>query len=104
MKYKGISSLVLLEDVARRASSAGWCLEWADCVVIAQEPRLSSRLQDMVRAMEQALPPEWRNRIHLKAKSGEGEGAVGSCCSVVCHAAATLSACRLRREELDERR
>jgi len=104
MKYKGISSLVLLEDVARRASSAGWCLEWADCVVIAQEPRLSSRLQDMVRAMEQALPPEWRNRIHLKAKSGEGEGAVGNCCSVICHAAATLSACGLRREELDERR
>lgn len=104
LKYKDMSSLVLLEDTARRASSAGWSLEWADCVVIAQEPRLSSRLQDMVRTMEQVLPAEWRKRVHLKAKSGEGEGAVGNCSSVICHAAATLSACGLKQEELQERR
>ncbi len=91
MKYKNISSLLLLEDAAGRVSSAGWSLEWADCIVIAQEPRLGSCLQDMIKAMEAVLPPCWKNRLHLKVKSGEREGAVGNCCSVICHAAATLS-------------
>jgi 2-C-methyl-D-erythritol 4-phosphate cytidylyltransferase/2-C-methyl-D-erythritol 2,4-cyclodiphosphate synthase len=100
MKYKNIPSLLLLEDAARRASSAGWFLEWADCVVIAQEPRLSSRLQDMVKAMENALPSGWKNRLHLKAKSGEGEGAAGNCCSVICHVAATLSIRELKLDAL----
>jgi 2-C-methyl-D-erythritol 4-phosphate cytidylyltransferase/2-C-methyl-D-erythritol 2,4-cyclodiphosphate synthase len=102
MKYKGISSLVLLKDSARRASSEGWSLEWADCVVIAQEPRLSSRLQEMVKTMGNVLPSGWKNRVHLKAKSGEGEGAAGNCCSVICHAAATLSIRELKRDELQD--
>jgi 2-C-methyl-D-erythritol 4-phosphate cytidylyltransferase/2-C-methyl-D-erythritol 2,4-cyclodiphosphate synthase len=102
-KYKNIQSLLLLEDAARRVLSAGWSLEWADCVVIAQEPRLSSRLQEMVKTMGNALPSGWKNRVHLKAKSGEGEGAVGNCCSVVCHVVATLSIRELERDVLPEK-
>lgn len=94
VKYKNISSLLLLQDVARRAAARGWTLEWADCVVIAQRPRLAERLESMAAAMDGVLPDSWRGRLNIKAKSGEGEGAPGRCESVICHAAATLSTAR----------
>jgi hypothetical protein len=50
--------------------------------------------------MENALPSGWKNRLHLKAKSGEGEGAAGNCCSVICHVAATLSIRELKLDAL----
>ena len=88
--YRGISSLILLQKSATLAAAAGWSLEWADCVVIAQAPPLAKKISSMAEAMEKALPEEWRRKVHIKAKSGEGEGAVGNCCSIICHAAATM--------------
>ncbi|MGI6251963.1 MAG: 2-C-methyl-D-erythritol 2,4-cyclodiphosphate synthase [Aminivibrio sp.] len=91
-KYKDISSLLLLRETANRAVSSGWSLEWADCVIIAQQPRLANQLGAMASAMNRALPESWRGRLNIKAKSGEGEGAPGRCETVECHVAATLSA------------
>jgi len=88
--FKGISSLKLLEDAARRVCSEEWELEWVDSVIIAQKPVLGPSLHLMVSAMEKVLPKTWSGRIHLKVKSGEGVGAVGSCHAVVCHSTATL--------------
>ncbi|NLK18313.1 MAG: 2-C-methyl-D-erythritol 2,4-cyclodiphosphate synthase, partial [Synergistaceae bacterium] len=93
-KYRDISSLFLLEDSARRTAARGWALEWADCVVIAQRPKLADKLEAMTSAMNAVLPLPWRGRLHIKAKSGEGEGAPGRCETVICHAAVTLSAVR----------
>ena len=93
-KYRDISSLFLLEDSARRTAALGWALEWADCVVIAQRPKLADKLEAMTSAMNAVLPLPWRGRLHIKAKSGEGEGAPGRCETVICHAAVTLSAVR----------
>lgn len=93
-KYAGISSLILLQRSATLAAAAGWELDWADCVVIAQAPRLAGTISAMAEAMEGALPEGWRGKVHIKAKSGEGEGAVGNCCSVICHVAATMVSAR----------
>ncbi len=90
--YKGIKSLSLLEDTARRVYALGWDLEWADGILVAQEPRLASHLPSMREAMNGSLPAAWRGRLSLKVKSGEGEGNVGQCCSMVSHAVVTLSA------------
>ncbi|MDD2453027.1 MAG: 2-C-methyl-D-erythritol 2,4-cyclodiphosphate synthase [Synergistaceae bacterium] len=90
-RYRNISSLLILEDVSKRAAGAGWRLEWADMVAIVQEPRLAGCLGAMKEALEGVLPENWKGRLHLKVKSGEGEGTVGSCGAVVCHAAATMS-------------
>lgn len=94
MKYKDISSLLLLEDCARRTSDRGWTLEWADCVIIAERPRLAGSISAMASAMDAVLPGPWRGRLHVKAKSGEGEGSPGRCETVICQVAATLSAPR----------
>ncbi len=90
-KYRNISSLLLLEDVGKRVFSEGWTLEWFDGVICAQEPLLAAALPTMIATMEGVLPPQWRKKIHLKAKSGEGIGPVGECGAVVCTGSATLS-------------
>ena len=90
-KYRNISSLLLLEDVGKRVFLEGWTLEWFDGVICAQKPPLAAALPAMISAMEGVLPSRWKGRIHLKAKSGEGIGAVGECGAVVCSGIATLS-------------
>ncbi len=90
--HKDRDSLFFLEDTARSVQALGWTMEWADGVLIAQEPRLAPYVSVMLSAMDGALPPSWRGKMNLKVKSGEGEGNVGQCCSVVSHMVVTLSA------------
>ena len=90
-QYKGIASTLLLADVVKRVEREGWTLEWIDCVISAQEPRLAQSLPLMVSTMEELFPLEWRGRLHLKAKSGEGVGEIGHSHAVVCRSVATLS-------------
>lgn len=104
MKYKDIPSLLLLKDVAEKVYSAGWTLEWCDGVIVAQEPPLASLLLHIKNSLEEQLPCNWRSRLHVKVKSGEGEGAVGTCSSIVCYVTATLSIpsrflCELEKKE-----
>jgi 2-C-methyl-D-erythritol 2,4-cyclodiphosphate synthase len=51
----GVSSLVLLEDVAGRLKGAGWQLVNADCVFIGEEPRLAPIRNEMKSALASAL-------------------------------------------------
>jgi len=90
-QYKGIASTLLLADVVKRVDREGWTLEWIDCVISAQEPRLAQSLPLMVSTIEERFLREWRGRLHLKAKSGEGIGEIGHSHAVVCRSVATLS-------------
>lgn len=90
-EHKDRDSLFFLAETARKVQALGWSMEWADGVLIAQEPRLASYVPAMRSVMDGALPPPWRGRMNLKVKSGEGEGNVGRCCSVVSHMVVTLS-------------
>ncbi|MDI9370325.1 MAG: 2-C-methyl-D-erythritol 2,4-cyclodiphosphate synthase, partial [Synergistota bacterium] len=83
-KYKDMASTILLKDVVDRVEGEGWSLEWIDCVISAQLPRLAPSLPRMIETMEGFFPASWRGRLHLKAKSGEGIGDVGYSRSVVC--------------------
>ncbi len=89
--YHNISSLLLLADTADRVAGNGWELEWIDGVICAQEPKLAPSLPSMIAKMEEFFPESWKGRLHIKAKSGERVGTVGSCHAVVCHCSATLS-------------
>jgi len=51
----GVSSLVLLEDVAGRLRGVGWQLVNADCVFIGEEPRLAPIRNEMKSALASAL-------------------------------------------------
>jgi 2-C-methyl-D-erythritol 2,4-cyclodiphosphate synthase len=75
-RYKGISSTVLLEEIAAILNRKGYRLVNLDTVIIAQAPRLSPYLDAMRSRMAEVLKVP-RESINVKVKSGEGLDAVG---------------------------
>jgi 2-C-methyl-D-erythritol 2,4-cyclodiphosphate synthase len=75
-RYKDISSLTLLDEIARLLQSKGMRIINIDTVIIAQAPRLSSYLPAMQARMAEVLKLE-RDAVNVKVKSGEGLDAIG---------------------------
>ncbi len=73
-KYKGISSLVLLEHTVRLASEKGFAVESVDSTVIAQAPRLAPHIEAMRKVLSEVLHTE---AVSVKAKTNEGMGFTG---------------------------
>lgn len=76
-KWQGVSSLRLLEDVARIVAAGGFRLENVDATVIAEAPPLAAYVEGMRRKIAKALGVEVE-RVSVKAKSTNGLGAIGS--------------------------
>ena len=70
-RYKDISSLLLLEQIAGMLATHGYRLVNVDTVIIAQAPRLSPFLEAMRARMAEVLKVD-RQAINVKVKSGEG--------------------------------
>ena len=75
--YCGISSLVLLERVAKMAADKGLFLGNADITVVAQAPRLAPFIPIMTEALASVLGTEV-DRINIKATTTEGLGFTGA--------------------------
>jgi 2-C-methyl-D-erythritol 2,4-cyclodiphosphate synthase len=75
-RYRGISSQVLLGQVADRVRAAGGRVVNVDATVIAESPRLAEWLDGMQArlAATLGLPPQ---RVSVKAKRAEALGALG---------------------------
>ena len=75
-RYRGISSLSLLEDVVSLLSRDGWRPVNIDATLIAQEPKLTPHFEGMKEKLGGILhlPP---GSIGLKATTSEGMGAIG---------------------------
>jgi 2-C-methyl-D-erythritol 2,4-cyclodiphosphate synthase len=75
-QYRGISSQVLLGQVADRVRAAGGRVVNVDATVIAESPRLAEWLDGMRArlATTLGLPPQ---RVSVKAKRAEALGALG---------------------------
>ena len=84
-RYKGISSLKLLEDVASKLKSKGYRVGNIDTVIVAQAPRLGAHLSAMAKQMAETLGVD-PDQINVKVKSGEGLDAVGQEEGMVAHA------------------
>lgn len=89
-KLAGISSGVLLEDVAARVRAAGFTIVNVDATVVAQEPRLAPHLEAM-RARVAALLGVEAARVNVKATSTDGLGAIGRGEGIAAQAVALLS-------------
>lgn len=74
--YRGISSLVLLEEVMGLAAEKGYRVVNVDCIVVAQEPRLSLHIQEM-RSRVSALLRIPVEQVGIKATTTEGMGFTG---------------------------
>lgn len=74
--YQGISSLVLLEEVVGLLREKNYRVVNADCVIVAQEPRLAPYIQSMREALAFTLGIEI-DRVGVKATTTEGMGFAG---------------------------
>jgi 2-C-methyl-D-erythritol 2,4-cyclodiphosphate synthase len=75
-KYKGISSLKLLEEVVAKLKKRHYRIVNVDTVIVAQAPRLSTFLAAMQKRMADVLGID-PDLVNVKVKSGEGLDAVG---------------------------
>ena len=76
-KYKGISSMKLLEHVAGLIAEKGYIVENIDATIIAQKPKMAPHIPQMRKNMADALGiPE--SKINVKATTEEGLGFTGS--------------------------
>jgi 2-C-methyl-D-erythritol 2,4-cyclodiphosphate synthase len=75
-RYRGISSLKLLEGVYERVMKKGYRLVNLDAVLIAEQPRLASHLPPMKQAIAKVLRAK-EDDISIKVKSNERMGFIG---------------------------
>lgn len=75
-KYKVISSIYLLECVARLLKENGYSIENIDSIVAAQRPKLSPHIEKMTENIANALGIE-KSRVSIKATTTEGLGFEG---------------------------
>lgn len=90
-RWRGASSVDLLERVREMVSRAGLRVQGVDATVVAQEPRLQPYRLGMVDAVSRALgcPPEI---ISVKLKSSDGLGLTGRGEGVAALAVASVGA------------
>ena len=75
-RYRGLSSLTLLEHVMAMLGERGARLVNVDATVLAQAPRLAPRLPEMAKRLADVLGVDV-GMVSVKAKSPEGLGLVG---------------------------
>jgi 2-C-methyl-D-erythritol 2,4-cyclodiphosphate synthase len=75
-KYKGISSLMLLEEVRRLLAEAGFRVNNVDATIVAERPKMASHIPEMVTNIASAVNVD-RSAINVKATTTEGLGFAG---------------------------
>lgn len=76
MRYKGISSILLLKEVKNLLDERGYKIENIDCTVIAQRPKLSPYILKMREKLSDVLSLDL-DRISIKATTQEKLGFAG---------------------------
>ncbi|MBA4395306.1 MAG: 2-C-methyl-D-erythritol 2,4-cyclodiphosphate synthase [Desulfobacca sp.] len=88
-KYKGISSLRLLETISSLVREKGYRIENMDVTVVAQEPRLAPHVQQMQTSLAEVLKVSV-DQINIKATTTEGLGFAGRQEGMAAYAVALL--------------
>jgi 2-C-methyl-D-erythritol 2,4-cyclodiphosphate synthase len=75
-KYRGIASLMLLEEVRRFLAEAGFRVDNIDATIVAEQPKMASFIPAMVTNIASAVNVD-RSAINVKATTTEGLGFAG---------------------------
>lgn len=75
-KFKGISSIKLLEEVNRLIDGKGYQLSNLDVTVVCEKPKLASYIREMKENIAKALEVS-ENAVNIKATTTEGMGFAG---------------------------
>lgn len=76
-KYRGASSIKLLEEVGKLLYKNGFSINNIDSTIIAQKPRMSPHIMNMRENIAKALNIDI-NKINVKATTEEGLGFTGT--------------------------
>lgn len=88
-RYRGVSSLELLDATRDKIRGAGWRVGNIDSVITAQAPRMRDHLRPMGRTLARRLGVD-DDCVSVKATSPEGVGALGRGESIAASAVALL--------------
>ncbi len=75
-RYRGISSIILLSKVVGMLLKAGYAVNNADSMIIAQEPKMSGYVNGMRKVIAHELKTKTGN-VAIKATTNEGLGLIG---------------------------
>lgn len=75
-RWKGADSRGLLASAWDAVRAKGWRLENLDCVIALERPKFLPYRKEVMESIARALGVE-SERVFVKAKTGEGLGAVG---------------------------
>ncbi|PYT62866.1 MAG: 2-C-methyl-D-erythritol 2,4-cyclodiphosphate synthase [Acidobacteria bacterium] len=91
-QWKGVSSLIFLEQLAKVLQDRKQSIGYIDAVVITEKPKLGPHFAAMKATLAKSLKikPE---QISLKAKTNEGVDAIGRGEAIAAHVVATLVSC-----------
>lgn len=89
-KWKGISSLILLEEVTATFRDKGFEVSNIDTIIVAQKPKLAPFLPDMKKNISQAMAIDM-GQINIKATTTEKLGFAGKEEGIAAYAVALLS-------------
>lgn len=88
-RWKGVSSLALLREIAALAGRGGWRLGNADVTLAAKRPKIAPRADEMRARLAEALGVA-PSQVNVKATTGEGMGFVGRGEGIAAHAVVLL--------------
>jgi 2-C-methyl-D-erythritol 2,4-cyclodiphosphate synthase len=75
LEWKDASSIELLKHTIGLMHMYGYEIMWIDTVIIAEKPKISPSIPDMIRAISESGIPN--GLINIKAKTNEGMGFIG---------------------------
>lgn len=88
-RYKGISSILLLEKVDQLLKEKGYSVNNADVLIVAEKPKLAPFMEKMSHNIAEALGVEI-DKINIKATTTEGLGFAGIGAGMAAHAVVTI--------------
>jgi 2-C-methyl-D-erythritol 4-phosphate cytidylyltransferase/2-C-methyl-D-erythritol 2,4-cyclodiphosphate synthase len=88
-RWKGVSSLLLLREVAAQAAAAGWRIGNCDVTLAARRPKIAPRAAEMRARLAEAMGIA-PGQVNVKATTGEKLGFVGRAEGIAAHAVALL--------------
>lgn len=88
-EYENIDSCILLEKVREKINARGLGIDYIDCTIIAQTPKLSPYISEMRERLADVLAID-KSRVNVKATTEEKMGFTGRCEGISAHAVCLL--------------
>jgi 2-C-methyl-D-erythritol 2,4-cyclodiphosphate synthase len=87
--YAGADSSRFLRETITRLHAKGWRIINVDIIIFAQEPKLGAIKTEIRRHLAELLGVDVE-AVNVKAKTGEGVGAIGRAEAIACQAVALI--------------